>query len=745
MKKNLLSSVFSLSILLFLSLTACNNSENQENEFSRLERRASRVTIIRDIWGVPHIYGKTDADAVFGLLYAQCEDDFNRVEVNYINAMGRMAEVEGEREIYTDLRMKLYIDPEEVKREYEKSPPWLRNLLDAFADGINYYLYRHPEVKPKLITRFEPWMALTFSEGSIGGDIERISPADLRTFYGSDEEPEIALADMRFPGADIFKQEERPDGSNGFAIAPSLSEYGKALLLINPHTSLFFRTEVHVVSEEGLNAYGAVTWGQFFIYQGFNDKCGWMHTSSRADAIDYYYETVVEKDGKYFYRHGDDLIPFTERTIELPYKKNGSTNPGRIIRVYYSKHGPVIREENGKWVTISLMKDHVKALTQSFLRTKAHNYHEFRETMELKTNSSNNTVFADADGNIAYFHGNFMPVRDTHFDWDGIVDGSNAATDWKGLHDLDEMITILNPPNGWIQNCNSTPFTACGQYSPQRGDYPSYMAPDAENPRGIHAVRVLKDSSGFTLEKLLETAYDSYLPAFEKTIPALVRAFDESNVSDPVLRSRLSGPINKLRSWDMRFSENSVPTTLAVYWGQKMLGKVRNEVIPEGGTIFDYIAKKAAGSDMIQSIEEAVNELVNDFGTWEVHWGAVNRYQRINGDIVQKFNDEEPSLPVFFASSQWGSLASFAARKYPGTRKMYGTSGNSFVAVVEFGDSIKAKSILAGGLSGDPESEHFDDQALMYTKGIFKDVSFYRDDIEKNAERTYIPGKEANR
>ena len=731
------------TILLSLVVTgcfSCISPDKQASDLKRWEKRASDVTIIRDIWGVPHIYGKTDADAVFGLLYAQCEDDFNRVEVNYINAMGRMAEVEGEGQVFTDLRMKLYIDPEEVKEEYEKSPEWLKKLMDAFADGINYYLYKHPEVVPKLITRFEPWMALTFSEGSIGGDIERISPADLRRFYGSQEEHEPAPVAVSSLKVNIFHDDD-PDGSNGLAISPSLTESGKALLLINPHTSLFFRTEVHVKSDEGLNAYGAVTWGQFFIYQGFNEYCGWMHTSSRADAIDYYYETISEKDGRFFYKYGDELRPFTEKTIILPYADGGKINTSKEIRVYYNHHGPVIRAENGKWVTISLMKEHVKALTQSFLRTKAHNYEEFSETMELRTNSSNNTVYADADGNIAYFHGNFMPVRDPKYDWSGIVDGSDPGTDWKGLHDLNDMITILNPLNGWIQNCNSTPFTACDQYSPRKEDYPSYMAPDEENQRGIHAVRVLRDSSGFTPGKLLATAYDSFLPAFENTIPALVEAFDMNIPADPALRRSVAGAVALLRNWDFRFSETSVPTTLAVYWGQKILARMRDVQIPAGMSVFDYIAKDADRRDLVLSFGEAVDELVEDFGKYEVPWGEVNRYQRINGDIVQNFSDEEPSLPVFFASSQWGSLASFAARRYPGTKRMYGTSGNSFVAVVEFGDSIKAKSILAGGLCGDPESKHFDDQALMYTKGVFKDVLFYLDDVENNAERTYIPGK----
>ena len=720
-------------VLLFLLFTAaCNINDIHTGEVNRWKDSASRVTIIRDKWGVPHVFGKTDADAVFGLIYAQCEDDFNRVEVNYINAMGRMAEVEGEEFFYNDLRMKLFIDTIDVKEEYKNSPVWLKKLMNAFADGLNYFLYTHPEVHPKLIKRFEPWMALTFTEGSIGGDIETISVSELKSFYGN--LPVEMTCDTPISSG------EEPGGSNGFAIAPSISASGNALLLINPHTSLFFRSEVHMVSENGLNTYGAVTWGQFFVYQGFNEKCGWMHTSSKADVIDYYLETVVEKNGKYFYKYGDELRPFVEKIITIPFAE-GNGLAEKQVKVYYSHHGPVVSRQSDGWVTVSLMKEHIKALTQSYLRTKADGYRNFKKIMDLRTNSSNNTVYADAEGNIAYFHGNFMPVRDEKFDWSGTVDGSNPATDWKGIHNLDDMILILNPSNGWIQNCNSTPFTACGENSPRREDYPSYMAPDNENPRGIHAVRVLEGHTGFTPDKLLEAAYDSYLPAFETIIPSLISAYDQISKKNSSVRNYLAPQIGLLRDWDFRYSENSVQTTLAVYWGQAMISELRSAIIAPGKSIFDYIAEEGAPVQLIDGLYNAVNELINDFGTWEVPWGDINRYQRLTGDIVQVFNDDKPSLPVPFTSSQWGSLASFAARKYPGTRKMYGTSGNSFVSVVEFGERIKAKSVLAGGISSDPGSKHFDDQALMYTKGEFKDVLFYRDQIEENSERKYFPGQ----
>ena len=702
-----------------------NTNVFSDEEIARWQERAARVEILRDRWGIAHIYGETDADTVFGTLYAQAEDDFNRVETNYINAMGKLAEAEGAGEIYRDLRMRLFIRQPEMEELYATSPDWLKQLMDAFADGLNYYLHTHPEVTPRVFRRFEPWMALTFSEGSIGGDIERVNIARLRDFYGAGDM--IAMAD------DLVVDME-PRGSNGFSVAPSNTANGNALFLINPHTSFFFRSELHMVSEEGLNAYGAVTWGQFFIYQGFNENTGWMHTSSRADAIDEYLETIVERDDGYYYLYGDEERRLQESQVEIDYRE-GEVLRTREFTVYHSHHGPIIREQDGNWVAISLMEEPVQALTQSYMRTKSRNYMDFNASMELLTNSSNNTVYADSDGNIAYYHGNFIPRRDLSFDWNAPLDGSNPATDWQGLHPLDELITVLNPPNGWIQNTNNTPFSAAGEYSPRPEDYPRYMANNPENPRGIHAVRVLEDKTDFTLDSLIEAAYDSLLTAFEPLIPALLAAAENAPADE------LQEQLALLAGWDYRFGVDSVETTLAVYWAQALMDSVSAEASSAGINIYEYMADNAGAEQKLDALRDAAAELESDWGSWQVPWGEVNRYQRINGDIVQQFDDEADSWPVGFASGRWGALASFGSRKYPGTRRMYGTSGNSFVAAVEFGSPLRAKAITVGGLQSDPQSSHFDDQAEMYATGEFRDVLFYRGDIEANLERSYWPGE----
>ncbi|HEU0177466.1 MAG TPA: acylase [Blastocatellia bacterium] len=724
MKRLILFFVFAIA----LQLGSSASTSGQNSDLQRWEKLASNVTIIRDDWGIAHVYGKTDADAVFGAIYAQAEDDFNRVETNYINAMGRLAEAEGESAVWRDLRMKLFIDPEVLKKQYESSPPWLKKLMNAWADGLNFYLAKHSQTQPRVIKRFEPWMALSFSEGSIGGDIETIGLEQLQAFYGDGR---VAFTSNN--ERELFAKPE-PTGSNGMAISPSNTVARRALLLINPHTSFFFRSELQMASDEGLNAYGAATWGQFFIYQGFNERCGWMHTSSAVDAIDKYLETVIKKDDRYYYKYGNEERPVTTSMIKVPYKTDKGMAE-KTVTVYRTQHGPVVASTDGKWVSVSLMQEPVKALTQSYTRTKAKSYAEFKQSMELHTNSSNNTIFADADGDIAYFHGNFIPKRDPRFDWTKPVDGSDPATDWGGLLSVDETPKLLNPASGWLYNSNDSPWSAAGPSSPKKADYPAYVDSGVESARGLHAVRVLQDKKDFTLDSLIAAAYDSYLTWFEKPIPALVKAWDQTPASDP-LKAKTSEQIALLRKWDLRWSATSIPTSLAVFWGEDIQRKVRRN----GLSAVNYIAGEATAEQLLQSLSAASDKLAADFGTWKTPWGDINRFQRLTDDIVHPFTDAGPSIPVGFTSAIWGSLASFGARPYKGSKKIYGTSGNSFVAVVEFGKTVRAKAVTAGGESGNPSSPHFNDQAKRYSTGDLRDVYFYRPQLKGHTEREYHPG-----
>lgn len=721
-----------LFLLLFPAKLFSQNADKKD--ISRWEKHAKKVTIIRDNFGIPHIYGKSDADAVFGLLYAQCEDDFKRVEMNYIEKLGRMSEVKGIASMYDDLLIRMVIDSSDAMNDYKNAEPWLKKLLEAFSDGVNYYLYKHPDVKPALLAHFEPWYPLLWTDGSIGAiNTAGVEASDLKQFY---EGRGLATAERKPAGND-----ETLTGSNGFAIAPKITESGNAMLYINPHVTFYFRPEVHMVSDEGLNVYGAVTWGQFFVYQGFNEHCGWMHTSSKVDAADLYYNKLTKNGNAWEYEYNGRKEVAQEKQIVIRFKTD-SLQGEKKFDALYTIHGPVMSRWGKYFLSVRADNRLMSGLIQCWKRNKATSFKEFEKTLDLLGNISNNTVYADAEGNIAYWHGNRIPVRDTSYNWNLPVDGATKATEWKGYHKIEETVQLVNPPNGWLQNCNSTPFTVAGLNSPDRRSYPSYMAPDDENFRGINAVRVLDREKQYTLDKLINAGYDNYLSAFEILIPGLIKKFETSQASD--FYSQIAEPINVLRNWDYRTSDTSVATTLAIEWAERIMPSIQS-ARPKG-TDTSFVAKvktfiaTADANKMLTSLLTTQLLLKDKYGKWRVPWGEINRYQRISSDIDAKFRDDQPSTPVGFASAIWGMLPSYSSRYFSGTKKRYGYNGNSFVCAVEFGKRIRAKSLLAGGESGDAASPHFTDQLEMYANGKFKDVLFYKEDVEQHAEKTYHPG-----
>jgi len=704
-------------------------------DVERCKLQSNQVTIIRDNWGVPHIYGKTDAATVFGLMYAQCEDNFNGIERNYLYQLGRQAEVDGAASLYTDVQLQMIADSADAIKDYKASPLWFKKLMDAFADGINYYLYKHPEVKPKVFRHFEPWYALMFTDGSVSATVTGgLSLNETERFYSGGAP---SLGALKHPAPALSDVDERETGSNGFALSPFKTASGHALLYINPHVPFYFRDEVQLVSNEGLNVYGAVTWGQFFVYQGFNAHCGWMHTSSYADVGDLYAEKVSQKKGKWYYEYNGGEKPVTERKLIINIKESGKTEQRTIIG-YYTHHGPVLGSRGGKWLALRANNRSYSALLESWLITKANTFAEYKKAMDLLSNATNNTVYADDKGNIAFWYGNFMPKRDPKLDWTQPVDGSVTATEWQGLHPLNEIVHVYNPATGWIQNCNSTPFTSSGSSSPDKNSYPAYMAPDGQNYRGINAAKLLSDTKNVTMDQLIAKGYDKYLAAFDVLLPALFGAYTQAPDST---KASLKEPVQVLKDWDRRSAANSIATTLAIEWGERLMRILPRPASTEAGTYqtdrVNTLLKETQPQVLINLLSESVKSLQNRYGIWQIAWGDINRYQRPANGI---FDDKAPSLPVGQVSSVFGELPSFVSRSI-NTTKRYGYSGNSFIAVVDFGPKVKAKSIITGGQSFDPKSPHFTDQAQGYIDGKFKDVLFYKEDVLKYAEKTYKPGE----
>lgn len=683
-----------------------------------LVKKAANVTIIRDEWGVPHVYGKTDADAVFGALYAQCEDNFEQVERNYIERLGRLSELEGKDYLLQDVQMRLLNDVAAAQAAYQKAPAPLKTLLQAFSDGIHFYLQTHPGVKPALLQRFEPWLPLLFADGAfISTKTGGITATDMRNLYGASLPGVAAIA--------------APAGSNGFALSGTKTANGHTLLYINPHVHFYFRTELHLVSEEGLNVYGAVTWGQFFVFQGFNQHCGWMHTSTATDVADVYAEQVTTEGGADTYLYDGQQLPVEKQTLLLRYR-DGDEQKQTSIPVYRTHHGPVLGRRAAKW--LSLKKDHrpLDALIQSWQRTRANSLAEFTSSLNIRANATTNTLYADAAGNIAYWHGNGVPRRPASVNSFEPLDGSTSATEWQGMHSLADLVHYLNPPSGFLQNCNSSPYTAAGRMPSQKR--PAYLAPEGENFRSLYALRRLSEGHDWTTASLTRLGYDTYLPMFDTLLPPLMRSLQSFSLSP-----QLAEAADSLQHWNRRSSSGSVATTVAVFWAYALLAQQRSNTAPDADDVaaVSQLVQQTSGSKMTALLNDVLNGLEQMHGTWKVPWGEINRFQRpaANGD----FDDGAPSVASPLASATLGALPSFEAVWK--NKRQYGFAGNSFVAVVEFGPRIRAWAVATGGQSSHATSPYFNNQTERFLKGELRPVYFYREEVEQHAKRRYFPGE----
>jgi acyl-homoserine lactone acylase PvdQ len=744
---------YGLSVILCLLIAYTCVAQEAENE--RWAKHAANTNIIRDEWGIPHIYGKTDADAVFGLMYAQCEENFFQIENNYLEMLGRSAEapnkglsqMQGDK--YADLMMKLIQDSAAAINDFNRSPSWFKKLLIAHADGINYYLYKHPEVKPKVIHHYQPWYHLMWTDGSVSptryGGIRR---KDVFDFYKTQDvslNATLLNTITNWASIDDYAVEEKTlKGSNGFAIAPKHSKNGNAMLYINPHVPFYFRSEMHMVSEEGLNVYGAVTWGQMFIYQGFNEHTGWMHTSSYADVADVYEETVKQENGKWFYLYERKWLPMVEKKIKIEQQ-----NSSQIFTTYKTHHGPIMGSKDGKWLSLSENNRSLNALLECWTRTKATNLKEYQTALNLLANNSNNTVYADRDGNIAYWHGNFMPKRNNQFDFTKPVDGSIKATAWNGLHTLNEIVQSINPSNGWLQNCNATPYTVAGDQSPKAANYPKYMAPDGENPRGLNAVRLLEQVDKISLDELIELGYNKHLTAFDILLPPFIEYSKTATLTEDQKKA-----INYLANWDHNADTNSIAQTIAVEWASKLMTAIPPAETEEAATQsidrFNKMIQEVSNEKKLAFLDSALMRIKINYSnlpfaqaSWEIPWGQINRYQRAMPNTEFPFSDNRPSIAVAQTSSKFGQLPAFESNsRTNGVKKRYGYSGSSFIAAVSFGKKLEAKTIITGGQSFDPNNKHFTDQAQDYIDGKFKTIHFYKEDVLAHKVISYNPGFE---
>jgi penicillin amidase len=723
------------------------------------DRLRSTVTIYRDTYGVPHVFGNTDASTVFGFAYAQAEDNFWRVEEDFILALGRASELYGEKSLNEDRLNHALEIPRLAREEYARLDPKMRSLCDAFAAGFNYYLTRHPEVRPRLLTKIEPWYTLAF----------------IRYNYFQNG----FARDRSLSGALQTAQSDRElvdnVGSNGWVIGPSKSKSGHAMLLINPHLPFFGSGQVyegHVHSDEGWDFTGYTRFGFPFPYVGHNDDLGWVSTDNAADQEDVYTETFDDPKRPLAYRYGNGHRLAVEHVEEIRVKTDSGVEVRRF-KMIKTHHGPVLSANDGKLLAIRMAKFESDGwLREWYEMTRARTLAQFKAALRPLNMLFGNVMYADTRGNTYYLYNGAVPRRDPRFDWTKPVDGSDPATEWRGYHTIQELPQLTNPRTGWMQNCNTTPFLLTSEGNPDPARFPKYMVQEGDNPRGRIARRILSATPAFTFDQWTRAAFDTRVITADELLPEFLNELkahlDQSQVQSPMsnVQSRVdtgkSGVLGPQRGspaglLDPPASASGVLVSNVILRNQRNLRIVYDELSAwdhratadsVAMTIFnrwhDRISRTTpvTAERRLAALDEALDALEQRFGTWRVTWGELNRLQRRDESKDEQFGDARPSLAVPGVGGNDGAVFTFYAGPSPGQKRFYGVAGATYVSVVEFAPRVRALSIHTFGSSGHSESRHYTDQATLYARGEFKPAWLTLKEIRANLEAAYHPGEE---
>ena len=493
---------------------------------------ARDVTIYRDNYGTPHIDGKTDDAVLFGFAYCQAEDFFWQIEDSYVMGLGRYSELYGKQFLDKDMRNRAFEIPQKSKADFQNLDPKLQRTGEAFIGGINYYLDTHPRVKPRLLKRFEPWYLLAFARAAtlelVGGHMH-VPGGDVPTSYGEQKLQEEVRA---------------ATGSNALAIAGSRTRSGKAMLLINPHQPYYGYGqfyEAHLRSGEGWNFTGASFFGTPSLALGHNEYCGWGFTTNEPNVGSSWRETFDDPDEPLNYRYGGGYRKAEQWTDTIKVKRGGDFETINLT-LRKTHHGPILRKTGEKeYVAGNIGKFYDSLFSrQTMQMVRSKNIDDFRAAMGMLEIHLFNTVYADVHGNIYYLYNGVVPKRDPSFAWDKPVDGSDPRTEWQGIHPVADLPQVLNPASGYVQNCNSTPYSTTDNAGPAIGDYPDYMVEDRydDKRRAKMARMLLEDTHDMTFERWQELAFDTTIYWALTELPRYKRDLARLRETDPDLANR---------------------------------------------------------------------------------------------------------------------------------------------------------------------------------------------------------------
>lgn len=712
----------SLHLYLIILLSACSKAPSPD--------LPEKVTVYRDQFGVPHVYGEDDESAAFGFAYAMAEDNFNLILENYIHAVGRSSELIGEDGLLDDWINRSLEITRISKEEFDVLSPETQALCRGYAAGLNYYVQTHPDAEMRILREFEPWHPLAFINYLYYQRV--LLPAYSRiprqsfeeAFKALNNEPENKNLSLALQNA-----QKDGEGSNSWAVNGSKSASGNAMLFINPHLPWFGPAQVyeaHIISGSGWNFTGYTRFGFPLPYVGHSEKLGWASTDNAADLVDTYYEYFTRADDSLSYEY-DDSYRQASRWQETVTIRTDSGLVSRELSFLKTHHGPVISYQEDKPVSVRMARYETPGwLEQWYGMTKAQNLEEFRQAVSTLEVQFGNFMYADQAGNIWYVYNGAVPKRKEGYDYERPLVGNTMDTEWLGYHTLEELPQIFNPASHWMQNCNGTPVLGTEPAdAPRKEDFPEYMIVEPDNPRSEHARRILRETESFTYESFRDSTYSTYLISAEKDIPMLLNEADGEALTPEVQEA-----IEMLTNWDRVSRAESAETTLYVLM---VYAAWLDEMQSNSGVI-----------SFLTGLENTVQDLQETRGTWKVAWGEMQRMQRPPDHIANDvhFSDSLPSVPLTGAPSWTGAI--YIANANPdrqGNQYMYGEHGNSYVSIIEFGDTIRSGSLHPFGPSGDPSSPHYFDQAKQHSSGNYKPAYLYLEEVKANAVEVYSPGE----
>ncbi|MDP6338831.1 MAG: acylase [Candidatus Marinimicrobia bacterium] len=668
------------------------------------------VTVYRDTWGVPHIFGEKDKDTAYGLGYAHSEDDFKTIQDILLALRGKMATVHGKDAAANDYMVQLLRIRDVVENNYDyQLSDDVKAVCESYADGMNHYAVRHPDEVARglfpvsgkdIVTGFVHRTPLMFGLDRVLGKL------------ASEEKPDFAFNPEAHEWGPF---DQTLLGSNVVAVAPRRSADKHTRIAINSHqpwTGPVAWYEAHLHSEEGWNMNGGLFPGSPVIFLGHNENLGWSHTVNQPDLIDVYeLEIHPEDENKYFIQGKWEELEVRDAPITVklwgPFKWTFKRE------TLWSVHGPVIRNPYGAYAVRFVGFGEVRHVEQWFRMNKSRNLEEFGKAMSMHALPMFNTAYADKNGNLYYVYNALLPIRGSdNYDWEGIVPGNTAYSLWRGYFGFDNLPQVVNPQSGFIQNCNSTPFLASiGTDNPDGSFYPRNLGIEMfQTNRALRAHETFGADESITREEFYNYKFDTKYS--EKSVMgANLRKFmEEASSEDPDVQDALA----LLRNWDLDTDSSSTAMHLAY-------DAIRPRSDPADYN-YDY-------GEIMARLEKTVKETKEQFGKLDVKWGDIHRLRRGKTDLALSGG---PDI-----------LRAIYSREKNGVRE--GRAGDCYFEIVEWDTegNVSAQSIHQfGSATRDTNSVHYDDQAKLFAKHQMKPVWMTLEDIKLNLEKAYRPGEE---